>query len=177
MIIVLPLLVGLLMGVLWRGLDGSGQDGDKYFPLRDKAFPAMTLLSFDGGKKITADELRQPETAMVINVFASWCVPCVAEMPFLKKIKPSLTKMNVSLVGINWRDKKSDAQRFLKTNGNPFDKLLVDSDGTAMINIGLVGVPETYFVDKQGMVRYRKIGPMLSDNDMADLLAAIKQWQ
>ncbi|MDI9313298.1 MAG: redoxin family protein [Hydrotalea sp.] len=175
-LIVLPLVVGLVLGVLWRGLAGPSQDDNQNYARLNQPFPAMSLTLLDSGKEITSDEFRG-NSAMVINVFASWCGPCVAEMPMLKKLKPQLANLQVKLVGINWQDKKSAAELFLKTNGNPFDILLADSDGRAMINMGLVGVPETYFIDKNGIVRFRKIGPIIDDKDMAGLLDVIKKWQ
>ncbi|MGI9461540.1 MAG: redoxin domain-containing protein [Alphaproteobacteria bacterium] len=170
----LPLVLGLVLGVFWHGLRQQTQDD--VFVLYNKKMPLMVFSSFDGNH-ITTDDLLKPSSPMVLNVFASWCAPCIAEMPMLQSMQPLLKEYNVRLIGINWQDKKNSARRFLQKYGDPFDSVIVDRNGKAMVDMGLVGVPETYVIDKNGVVRFRKVGPIITDQDRDEILMAIKKWQ
>lgn len=93
----------------------------------------------------------------VVNIFASWCVPCRDEHPFLADLAED---PRVRLVGINYKDKAENALRFLGTLGNPYAAVGVDQNGRAAIDWGVYGVPETFVVDAEGRVRYKFIGPI-----------------
>lgn len=93
----------------------------------------------------------------VVNVFASWCVPCRQEHPFLEE----LAKVDgIQLIGINYKDKPENARRFLGSLGNPYERVGADEKGRASIDWGVYGVPETYIVDTEGTIRYKFIGPL-----------------
>jgi len=93
----------------------------------------------------------------VVNVFASWCVPCRQEHPLLEE----LAKVDgIQLLGINYKDKPENARRFLGSLGNPYSRVGADDSGRTAIDWGVYGVPETYIVDKTGMIRYKFIGPL-----------------
>ncbi len=184
MLVMLPLAIGLLLGIFWRGLHSdkipNNSNVTVNFARVNQPLPPMVFSPFGNAaadKKISTAQLVAKKRPLLMNVFASWCSPCIAEMPVLNSIKPQLQAYNVLVVGINWQDKQAEAERFLKTNGNPFDILLSDTNGKAMIELGLIGVPETYLVDKDGIVRFRKIGPLLSDKDKDEIINEIKKWQ
>lgn len=93
----------------------------------------------------------------VVNVFASWCVPCRQEHPLLEE----LAKVEgIQLLGINYKDKPENARRFLGSLGNPYQRVGADTGGRTAIEWGVYGVPETFVIDRDGMIRYKFIGPL-----------------
>jgi cytochrome c biogenesis protein CcmG/thiol:disulfide interchange protein DsbE len=102
----------------------------------------------------------------VFNVWASWCAPCREEHPQLLALQRAGV---VKLVGLNYKDKTTDAQRMLYREGDPFDVTVVDADGRIGIAYGVYGVPETYVVDAAGLIRMKHTGPM-TVQDLQDKL-------
>jgi cytochrome c biogenesis protein CcmG/thiol:disulfide interchange protein DsbE len=92
----------------------------------------------------------------VINFFASWCVPCISEMPLLQELK----RQGVGVDGIAVRDKPEDIAAFLKENGDPYGGIGADPNSNVQMQFGSSGVPETFIVDPYGVVRYQHIGPL-----------------
>ncbi|WP_374444197.1 DsbE family thiol:disulfide interchange protein [Stella sp.] len=136
----------------------------------DKPAPTFDLpaLADDGPRFRTAD--LGGEVALV-NVFASWCVPCRAEHPLLMRLA---SEKGVPIHGINHKDKPADARRFLDQLGNPYRRIGVDADGRASIEWGVYGVPETFVVDRAGRIRYRHVGA-LGPQDFEPLLQMIER--
>ena len=93
----------------------------------------------------------------MLNVFASWCGACRDEHPVLVAYARS---GGVPLYGLNYKDKREDGQRWLKQFGNPYTDIVFDLDGRIGINFGVYGVPETFVIDRAGVVRYKQIGPI-----------------
>ena len=93
----------------------------------------------------------------LVNVFASWCIPCRVEHPFLMKLAEEGT---VPILGINWKDKQPDAVAWLRELGDPFERIGADLSGRAGIDWGVYGVPETYVIDQEGRIRYKHVGPL-----------------
>jgi cytochrome c biogenesis protein CcmG/thiol:disulfide interchange protein DsbE len=118
--------------------------------------PAITLYALDAPE--TAVSFQAPAGRItILNFFASWCVPCLAEHAQWKKfIKPA----GVSLQGIAWNDTPQNAQAWLKKHGNPYDNVWLDRKGRAALGIGLRGVPETYVIDRDGKVKLHIQGAM-----------------
>lgn len=114
-----------------------------------------------------------PGTVTVINFFASWCVPCLAEHPQLKKIS---TIDGVEVVGIAWNDKPEALHAWLERNGNPFDSVWRDVNGTAAMTAGLRGVPETYVVDQAGKVKLHIRGAM-TEAQADQLMIKLTEWR
>ena len=97
----------------------------------------------------------------VVNVWASWCVPCHDEAPLLTALGDD---KRIQIVGINYKDKPDNARRFLGRYGNPFAAVGVDSNGRAAIDWGVYGVPETFVVGRDGKIAYKLVGPITPDN-------------
>jgi cytochrome c biogenesis protein CcmG/thiol:disulfide interchange protein DsbE len=111
---------------------------------------------------------------LIVNFFASWCIPCRAEHPMLGKLAGD----GVTVLGIAWKDKPDAARAWLKELGDPYRRVGIDQDGRVGIDFGVYGVPETYVIDRTGKIRYRQALP-LTPADINDkirpLLAALKQ--
>jgi len=104
---------------------------------------------------LTADGAAQVN---IVNVWASWCVPCRDEHPVLMDLADD---PEVRVLGINYKDRPENARRFLGALGNPFDRVGVDESGRSAIEWGVYGVPETFIVDANGIIRYKHIGPIM----------------
>lgn len=133
--------------------------------------PAFTLAAVDGLDRpglSTADFGRG--TPVIVNVFASWCVPCRDEHPLLIELK---RRTALPLYGIDYKDDAEAARRFLDELGNPFDRIGADPKGRASIDWGVYGVPETYIVDGEGRIAYKHVGPLTQDIVEAEILPAL----
>ncbi|MEQ1547057.1 MAG: redoxin family protein [Chakrabartia sp.] len=108
----------------------------------------------------------------LLNVFASWCIPCVAEVPVLIEMK----NQGIEITGIAIHDKVEDIQKFLVDNGNPYSRIGMDANSRAQISFGSAGVPETFVVDGKGVIRYQHIG-VVTPNDVPIILAKLRGAQ
>lgn len=115
------------------------------------------------------DIVNEPQLA-VVNVFASWCVPCRAEHGVLTRLRAD---ERIMLFGINYKDKPEDAARWLGELGNPYDRIGSDLSGRAGIEWGISGVPETFIVSPDGTVLHRTVGPVVGDAAVAKFKAAL----
>jgi cytochrome c biogenesis protein CcmG/thiol:disulfide interchange protein DsbE len=125
-------------------------------PLVGKPLPAFSLPTLEDPKQTLANSDLNGKVVL-INVWASWCVACKQEHPVLLGLARD---KRVPLIGLNYKDTRADAMRMLKVEGNPYDVSIVDADGRVGIDWGVYGVPETFVVDKQGVIRYKQIGPI-----------------
>jgi len=140
-------------------------------PLIDKPAPAFTLPRLDDpAVQVAAAELKGQ--VWVLNVWASWCVPCLAEHPLVTELARST---RVRVVGLNYKDKPEDAARWLARHGNPYAMVLADREGKVGIDYGVYGVPETFIVDKQGVIRHKHIGPITPQALRDEILPLVKQ--
>jgi len=139
-------------------------------PLVGKPLPAFRLPSLENPKKIIGNQdLRN--RVVVINVWASWCVTCKQEHPVLM----DLARRNIApIIGLNYKDPPRDAIAVLKKDGNPYEVSLMDSDGRTGIDWGVYGVPETFILDKDGIIRYKHIGAITQADVEQKLLPLIK---
>lgn len=108
----------------------------------------------------------------VVNVFASWCVPCRQEHPILEELA---TVDGIQLIGINYKDKPENARRFLGSLGNPYARVGADEKGRVSIDWGVYGVPETYIVDPEGTIRYKFIGPLSPESYVNTFLPELEK--
>jgi cytochrome c biogenesis protein CcmG/thiol:disulfide interchange protein DsbE len=128
-------------------------------PLIDKPAPKFALQRLDDAQKtIRLDDMRGK--VWVLNVWASWCVACREEHPLLVEFA---RKKVVPLYGLNYKDQREDANRWLARFGNPYDASLYDLDGRVGIDFGVYGVPETFVIDQNGVIRMKHIGPITPD--------------
>lgn len=120
--------------------------------LIDRPFPDFELPNLEG-EMINRDALVNGEVTLV-NVWGSWCIACRAEHPYLQELAES----GVRIVGINYKDPKESAVQWLNRYGDIAEFHIVDRDGRLGINLGVYGAPETYIVDSEGFIRYKKVG-------------------
>ena len=156
--VVLPLLVLVALAVVFViGLQGDPRKLPSVFI--DKPAPTFSLPELaDGRPVVTPESLRGK--VWLLNVFASWCGACVTEHPHLLE----LAKRNrVEMVGLAYKDEPTDTRAWLEARGNPYSHIAVDRDGLVGIDYGVYGVPETFVIDEQGVIRYKHVGPVDQD--------------
>ena len=131
-------------------------------PLIGKPAPAFALPLLGEATPVERGMKRDEllGKVWVLNVWASWCVPCRAEHPLLVQLAQQKL---APIYGLNYKDKGPDATTFLQRLGNPYSATLVDADGRVAIDYGVYGVPETFVVDKTGTIRFKHIGPLTPD--------------
>jgi cytochrome c biogenesis protein CcmG/thiol:disulfide interchange protein DsbE len=139
-------------------------------PLIDKPAPAFRLEQLHDAKKPFAPEDMRGQV-WLLNVWASWCVSCRVEHPLLVEI----AKRNiVPIVGLNYKDQRDDGVKWLEKFGNPYQLSAWDIDGRVGIDYGVYGAPETFVIDKQGVIRYKHIGPVSPEALEKKILPLIK---
>jgi cytochrome c biogenesis protein CcmG/thiol:disulfide interchange protein DsbE len=161
--------VVLFSGILLRG----GPPSTLPSAMIGKQVPAFSLPSaFAGAQRFSDADLRGGQGVSVVNVFASWCVPCKAEQPALLR----LSKLpGVRLYGIAYKDRPGAISAWLRKNGNPYALVGFDAAGRAAIDWGVYGVPETFVVDAQGVIRARHVGPLVEGDDIDAFTREIRE--
>jgi cytochrome c biogenesis protein CcmG/thiol:disulfide interchange protein DsbE len=139
-------------------------------PLIDKPAPAFELPQLHAPERMFSP-LSMKGQVWILNVWASWCVACREEHPVLVDLAKSGV---VPILGLNYKDRRDDALGWLKRFGDPYRISLVDLDGKVGIDYGVYGVPETYVIDKQGVIRYKRIGPVTPEILQMKILPLIK---
>jgi cytochrome c biogenesis protein CcmG, thiol:disulfide interchange protein DsbE len=136
--------------------------------LIDHPVPTFDLPALEGGEDFSSADLKGQVS--LVNVFASWCVPCRVEHPMLMKLAES----GVPIYGINYKDPADKAQAWLGELGNPFTKIGADRSGRVGIDWGVYGVPETFVIDAQGRIRHKHVGPIQA-RDLESLLPILAE--
>ena len=134
--------------------------------------PTLTLPALDGSNTVALTSEAIAGKLTLVNIFASWCVPCRQEHPILKELAKD-PRLNV--VGINYKDKNENALRFLGELGNPYKAIGVDPNGKAAIDWGVYGIPESYLVSADGTILYKKVGPFDAQSLETGLYPAIEK--
>jgi cytochrome c biogenesis protein CcmG, thiol:disulfide interchange protein DsbE len=168
----LPLGVfAILVGFLFVGLYRDPREIPS--PLIGKPAPAFELPQLaEPGKKFSAAEMKGK--VWMFNVWASWCVSCREEHPVLVELAKSGV---VPIYGLDYKDQADDAARWLRLFGNPSVLSGVDRDGRVGIDYCVYGVPETYVIDKAGVIRFKQIGPVTQEVLGAKILPLIRELQ
>ena len=165
-LLVLPLITFLGLAALFWFRLGSGDPSRIPSALIDRPAPQTTLPPLAGFR---VDGIQVPgldpsifrDKVSVINVWASWCVPCHDEAPLLLALSRD---KRLQIVGINYKDTADNARRFLERYGNPFNVIGFDGNGRAAIEWGVYGVPETFIVGRNGKIAYKLVGPLTAEN-------------
>lgn len=158
----LPVIVFVsLVGLLGVGLRLNPQELPS--PFIGKPAPQFSAARLeDGARSIAPADMRGK--VWMLNVWASWCGACRQEHPMLMKLAESGA---VPMVGLHYKDKRDDGLHWLRLNGNPYTASAFDPDGRIGIDYGVYGVPETFVIDRAGVIRYKHLGP-LTERDIRD---------
>ena len=138
-------------------------------PLIGKPAPHFELPRLDAPDKRFSQKDMLGKV-WVLNVWASWCPPCLAEHPVVTELSKS-----VAVVGLNYKDAREDALPWLKRNGDPYQLSVYDAAGRIAIDYGVYGVPETYVIDQRGVIRYKHIGPLTPEIARTKLEPLVKE--
>ena len=165
-LVALPLAAFMALAALFLFRLGSGDPSRIPSALIGRPVPNTNLPPVEGLAKdgrpvpgVSPADFRGAVT--LVNVWASWCVPCHEEIPLLVKLGDD---KRIKLVGINYKDKADNARRFLGRYGNPFVATGADANGRASIEWGVYGVPETFIVGRDARIAYKLVGPITADN-------------
>ena len=173
----LPLIGFLALAALFLVRLGSGDPGRIPSALIGRpapmtSLPAVPGLERDGKPLPGLDPAEFQGHVSLVNVWASWCVPCHDEVPFLQQLAQD---PRIRLVGINYKDQPDNARRFLTRYGNPFAAAGADENGRAAIEWGVYGVPETFVVGRDGRIAYKLVGPINAENFEQVLLPELQK--
>jgi cytochrome c biogenesis protein CcmG, thiol:disulfide interchange protein DsbE len=176
LLVALPLLVFLALAALLYFRLGSGDPSRLPSVLIGKPAPLLSLPALDGLMRSGApvpglDPSQFKGQVTLVNVWASWCVPCQTEHPQLMRLA---TDRRLQLVGINYKDASENARRFLGRYGNPFSTVGVDQDGRSAIEWGVYGVPELFLIGRDGRIAYKQVGP-ITDETLPQLTREIEK--
>lgn len=168
----LPLVGFLIMVVfLFAGLSLNPRQVPS--PLIDKPAPVFELQQLHEPEKILTSQDNLGKV-WLLNVWASWCVACRDEHPLLVHVANAGI---VPIYGLNYKDERDTAMQWLRQFGDPYTVSIVDSDGRVGIDYGVYGVPETYVIDKQGIIRHKQIGPVTVKSLQEKILPLVKELQ
>ena len=155
--IIFFLIIAFIITIFFKSLF----ENNNYVPKKINKVENISIEEFHSNNELKIKELFDNEKYIIINIWASWCIPCRQEHKYIKNISK---KNNSKIIGLNYKDNKDNAKRFLDELGNPYDIILKDSNGTKSIFLGAYGVPETFIIDRELNILRRYIGPINQKN-------------
>jgi len=159
----------VLVGFLAVGLQRDPREVPS--PLVNKPAPAFKIPQvIMADKSFSPDDMKGK--VWMLNVWASWCVACKVEHPLLMEVQRSQV---APLIGLDYKDTRPAALKFLSQNGDPYDLAAFDGDGRVGIDYGVYGVPETFIIDKKGVIRHKQIGPVTPEALQKTILPLLEQ--
>ncbi|MFV1997732.1 MAG: DsbE family thiol:disulfide interchange protein [Acidiferrobacterales bacterium] len=165
-----PIIAFALLGVLlWKGLSLDPRRIPS--PLIGKALPDFSLARVTQPNKVISPKDLHGRVYL-LNIWASWCVACRQEHPLLMEMQ---RKKLVPIIGLNYKDNQDDARAFLSKLSNPYEMSLADLNGHVGIDLGVYGVPETFVIDKQGIIRYKHVGPIDEKSLAEEIMPVVHQ--
>ena len=170
--LIIPLIIFVVIaGFLYIGLSRDPRELPS--PLVGKPAPAFSLMQLHApDKKLSVADMKGQ--VWLLNVWASWCVSCRVEHPLLVQLAQSNV---VPVIGLNYKDKVPEGLAWLAQNGDPYKLSVVDADGRVGIDWGVYGVPETFVVDKNGVIQYKHIGPVTAEALQKTILPLVRELQ
>ena len=141
--------------VFFKGLDNS----NIYTPKTNiqKDLPIFKVKDFITNTDVDSTKVFGEESYYILNIWASWCVPCRKEHPLLMELNKN---KSIKLIGLNYRDNLNNAKKFINELGNPYTQILIDKDGTKAVEFGAYGVPETFLINKNKKIIKKFVGPI-----------------
>jgi cytochrome c biogenesis protein CcmG/thiol:disulfide interchange protein DsbE len=122
-----------------------------------KNLPVFKAKDFTLNTYIFSEKIFEEDKYYIVNIWASWCVPCRKEHPLMIELSKN---QSVKLIGLNYKDNLNNAKKFISELGNPYSLILIDEDGTLAVEFGAYGVPETFLIDKNKIIIKKFIGPI-----------------
>ena len=156
--IILIILLSFSFIIFYEALNNSNIYKPKM--VNKKNIPIFNAKDFSSNKYIDSKKIFEKNNFYIVNIWASWCVPCRKEHPLLMALSKN---ESVKLIGINYRDSLDNAKKFIKQLGNPYSQILIDENGALGVEFGAYGVPETFVIDKDKMIIKKFIGPISSE--------------
>jgi|TARA_B100002003_G_scaffold50873_1_gene46016 cytochrome c biogenesis protein CcmG/thiol:disulfide interchange protein DsbE len=168
LLIIITIFVIFCFVVLLKGLSNS----NTYVP---DTKVGKQLLSFKAKKlfnneEVISDELFFENKIYLLNIWASWCVPCRTEHPNLMQLS---SNSSIRIIGLNYKDDLTNAKKFINQMGNPYSEIIIDKDGTISIDLGAYGIPETFIIDKNKKVLKKFVGP-INDQSLKEIESLLK---
>ena len=165
-LIIIIIFLSFCFVVFYKGLNNS----NTYTPqINDKKnIPIFKAKDFNSNIYTNSEKIFEEDIFYIVNIWASWCVPCRTEHPTLMELSKS---QSVKLIGLNYRDNQINAKNFINEFGNPYSQILIDKDGTLGIEFGAYGVPETFVIDRNKKIIRKFVGPI--NQEIADEIKLI----
>ena len=150
---IIPLIIFIIIGIFLL-LSLNSNPNKLPSPLVGKSIPEIFGKDFYTNENVKLNNLMKNQMSL-LNVWASWCVTCRKEHQMIMNIA---SKENLRLIGINYKDQKNDGKKYLEIMGNPFDEVIFDPDGRIGLELGVYATPETFLINKEGLILYKHIG-------------------
>jgi len=157
-LIIIIIFLSFCFVVFYKGLDNSNTYAPKISD--KKTVPIFEAKDFNSNIYIDSEKIFEEDIFYIVNIWASWCVPCRTEHPLLMELSKN---QSVKLIGLNYRDKLDNAKNFIYEFGNPYSQIIIDNDGTLSVEFGAYGVPETFIIGKNKKIIKKFIGPINKD--------------
>ena len=141
--------------IFYKGLNNSNTYSPNFTD--KKKIPIFEAKVFNSNTYLNSKKIFNEDIFYIINIWASWCVPCRTEHPLLMELSKN---QSIKLIGINYKDKADKAKNFINKFGNPYSKIIIDADGTLSVEFGAYGIPETFVIDKNKKIIKKFIGPI-----------------
>jgi cytochrome c biogenesis protein CcmG/thiol:disulfide interchange protein DsbE len=154
-LIILSIFLIFCFIIFYKGLDNSNVYTPKVSI--EKNLPIFKAKDFITNHDIDLTKVFAEESYYIVNIWASWCVPCRKEHSLLMELSKNRL---IKLVGLNYRDNLNNAKKFINELGNPYTQILIDKDGTLAVEFGAYGVPETFLIDKNKKIIKKFVGPI-----------------
>ena len=148
------IIFGMIFFVFYKGLE----DSKIYTPDNNtkKEVPVFNAKDFFSGENLKSSSIFELDKIYLLNIWSSWCIPCRKEHPFLMSLN---SDNKVNIIGMNYKDNIENAEKFLKELGNPYKEIFIDQDGTIAIEWGAYGVPESFLIYNNEIIK-KYIGPL-----------------
>ena len=155
---ILPYSVIIIFGIIFFIFSKSLEDSKIYTPdtYSKKDLPVFNTKDFFSGENVKSSSIFELDKFYLLNIWSSWCVPCRQEHSFLMKLN---SENKVNIIGMNYKDNLKSGKNFLKELGNPYKEIFIDSDGTIAIEWGAYGVPESFLIYNNEIIK-KYVGPL-----------------